>query len=281
MSLNAHRKVIATTKVFFGAAVRFEHIERDPCRHEVSTTGANRDRDFCITPDMATTIVDACPDTQWKLMFALWRFAGLRKMEIFELRWNHVLWDKGKLLVTAPKTSHHAGRGTRYVPIGAILPYLEAAFDEAAEGSERIITRYSEANSNLAKPFEQILERAGLVVWPKLFQNLRSSCETEWLDAGFPAHVVACWIGHTVRVQTDHYAQVDEHHFSAFNNRVANFGAHLAQKTPEVGRTEGNGKKRNPAKTQCFHGVSSDFVSLRESQNALERSRTSTSLTDT
>ncbi len=141
-------------------------------------------------------------------------------MEIFQLRWENILWDQGRMLVTIPKTKHHEGKENRFVPIGDILPWLEKAFDEAPEGSQRVITRFAESNVNLAKPFEKIIEAAGLTIWPKLIQNLRGACETEWLDAGIPAHVVARWIGHSVKVQNDNYAQVDDHHFEQFNAKA-------------------------------------------------------------
>ena len=38
-----------------------------------------------------------------------------------------------------------------------------------------IVTRFSSSNSNLDKPFRLIVESAGWVPWPKLFQNLRAS----------------------------------------------------------------------------------------------------------
>ena len=81
-----------------------------------------------------------------------------------------------------------------------------------------VITRFSDTNSNLDKLFKAILHRAGLVPWPKLFQNLRASCETEWLNEGHPAHVVAAWIGHSVKVQRDSYAQITDGHFERFNS---------------------------------------------------------------
>ena len=51
------------------------------------------------------------------------------------------------------------------------------------------------------------MERAGIKTWPKLFQNLRSSCSTE-LAQEFPAHVAAAWIGHSVEIANKHYWQV-------------------------------------------------------------------------
>lgn len=160
-------------------------------------------------------------------MFALWRLAGLRKMEVFGLRWEHILWDQRMMIVPSSKTAHHEGRDERVVPIAEIMPYLRAVADEASGESQAVITRYDKPLTNLDKPFKQILNAAGVSVWPKLFQNLRASCETDWLDWVGPkgernsAHVVASWIGHSIQVQVKHYAQVDDHHFETFNNGVA------------------------------------------------------------
>ena len=176
-------------------------------------------------------------------------------MEVFHLGWNDVLWDQGKVRVHIPKTQHHEGKEIRYVPIGDILPYLEAAFNEAEPGTDRVITRFSRSNSNLDKPFKTIVEAAGLVPWPKLFQNLRASCETEWLDSGLPAHVVANWMGHSVKVQNDSYAQVDDHHFERFNSVTEKGGTpggtvepRNAAKRPKVAHH----KVRKNADNQCF-----------------------------
>jgi hypothetical protein len=46
---------------------------------------------------------------------------------------------------------------------------------------------------------------------------MRASCETEWLSEGIPAHVVAGWIGHSVKVQRQSYAQITDGHFDKFN----------------------------------------------------------------
>src|SRR5262249_21631612 len=45
--------------------------------------------------------------------------------------------------------------------------------------------------------------------WPKLFQNLRASRETE-LAAIFPLHVVCAWLGNSALIAQNHYLQVTE-----------------------------------------------------------------------
>ncbi len=55
--------------------------------------------------------------------------------------------------------------------------------DDSAEAtgvvSGPIITRYRDSMQNLRTTFLKIIKRAGLKPWPKLFQNLRSTRETE------------------------------------------------------------------------------------------------------
>ena len=119
-----------------------------------------------------------------------------------------------------------------------------------------VIMRFSPINVNRHQPFLPIIKRAGLKPWPKLTQNLRAYCETAWLDSGMPAHVVANWIGHSVKVQNDNYAQVDDHHFDQFNEMQSEKVAHqVAQEARELKKTQGetvcHQKGRPSAKTRA------------------------------
>ena len=58
----------------------------------------------------------------------------------------------------------------------------------------------------------RIIRKAGIEPWPKLFQNLRSTRETE-LAEQYPLHVVCAWIGNSQPVAAKHYLQVTEGHF--------------------------------------------------------------------
>jgi hypothetical protein len=57
-----------------------------------------------------------------------------------------------------------------------------------------------------------IIDRTGLEPWPKVFQNLCSTRETE-LAEEFPMDVVCAWIGNSKAVAAKHYLQVTESHF--------------------------------------------------------------------
>ena len=83
----------------------------------------------------------------------------------------------------------------------------------------------------------------GLVPWPKLFHNLRSSCETQWLKDGERADLVANWIGHSIKVQNENYVQHTAEDIDAFNEKVP-FSDAIKSGTP--GGTEPMRTDENP-----------------------------------
>ncbi|MEO2019228.1 MAG: phage integrase SAM-like domain-containing protein, partial [Fuerstiella sp.] len=125
MAENSMRQRIANCKTFFSYAVREELIPNNPFRNQASTLIENEDGKQIIATEIIDNVIGSAPDVQWKLLIALWRFAGLRKMEPLELNWDDVLWGEGKLRVRSPKTRHHQGKEMRYVPIRDVLTYLE------------------------------------------------------------------------------------------------------------------------------------------------------------
>ncbi|GAB5442063.1 MAG: hypothetical protein Fues2KO_24120 [Fuerstiella sp.] len=281
MAENSMRQRIANCKTFFSHAVREELIADNPFRNQPSTTQENDNGKQNIAPEIIEQVIDAAPDDQWKALIALWRFAGLRKMEPLQLTWGDVLWDEGKLRVWSTKTSNHAGRSMRYVPLRDVRPYLEAAKPEGAKPEDRIISRYRPSMSNLHSPFKKIIEDAGVTPWPNLMKNLRLSCENDWLDRGeAPTHVIAAWIGHDVEVQKSHYAIVSDGHFDQFNERPVSHHVKMAHIVPQNSSERGGTDK----KTLSHQASQSEAKALkavkslvnRLSKIALERTRTST-----
>lgn len=154
--------------------------------------------------------------------------------EHLALKLGHVDWERGRITITSPKTEHHEGKESRIIPLFPELrQLLEQAFDEAPEGAEHFIRRYRDTNSNLRTQLKRIIRKAGLEPWPKLFQNLRASRETE-LAEEHPAHIVAAWMGHSVSVSAKHYLQVRD---SDFDKAVQN-PVHLGRKSGAVSRGE-------------------------------------------
>jgi len=65
---------------------------------------------------------------------------------------------------------------------------------------------YRNPSQNLRTQLEKMIRPAGLEPWPKLWQNLWASRETELMEQ-FPAHVVVAWPGHTQHVAQKHYQE--------------------------------------------------------------------------
>jgi len=215
MGENTVRKHSQNAKQFFKDAKRRKLIESNPFAHLKSTVQANPDKFYFISTDEANRVLDACPDAEWRLIFALSRYGGLRcPSEHVALTWDCVDWDKERIQIKSPKTERHAGGASRTIPMFPELrKHLEDVFDQAPEGSTHVITRYRDGNTNLRTQLIRIIRRAGLEPWPKLFQNLRSTRETE-LAEEYPLQVVCSWIGNSKSVAAKHYLQTTDEHFA-------------------------------------------------------------------
>ncbi len=207
-------RTIKRAKQFFKAAVRSRLIPSSPFADVKGSAVTDQTRRFFVTQDVTAKVLDACPDAEWRLIVALARYAGIRiPSELLLLEWSDVLWDQGKFRVRSPKTEHHEGKGERWVPIFPELrPYLEAAFEAAAEGAVHLVGRRNDG-VNLRTRLLRIIRRAGCTPWPKLFVNLRSSRETE-LVATYPLHVVCAWLGNSELIAQKHYLQVTDDDFA-------------------------------------------------------------------
>jgi integrase len=245
------RRRCSLARQFFGFAVDDLLITDNPFR-KLKGIGvvSNRERDHFLTREDADKILAACPDAEWRLIFALARYGGLRTpSETLALRWADIDWPAGKMTVHSPKTARHAGKETRLVPLFPELRQeLEEAFDPEAE---YVISRYRDPGQNLRTQFERIVKRAGLEPWEKLFQNLRTTRQTE-LSEQHPAHVVCKWLGNSVRVADRHYLQVTEEHFAAAVGgvpRVPNVAqnGHARAGNP---MKSGTRRSKNPEKTR-------------------------------
>jgi integrase len=244
---NTVRRRCSIAKQFFSDAVDRELIDRNPfAKMKKISVGANESRDYFVTRDEAQAVLDACPDAQWQLLFALSRYGGLRcPSEHLALTWNDIDFAADTMVVHSPKTEHHEGKAQRIVPLfPELLPYLEAVRDQAVPGldtplSAPVITRYRDSNANLRTQLRRIITKAKLTAWPKLFQNLRSTRATELLDANEPIHVVADLMGHSPTMLLKHYAQVTKDHRARVGRRAAN----ALQQSTETTDSDGNGRK--------------------------------------
>ncbi len=201
---------LKTVRLFFEHAGRMKLIDANPFRDvTVASTLPEERRHYVSAADTEKLIAAANPT--WRIIIALSRYAGLRcPSEVLSLKWEHVNFETARMTVPSPKTEHHAGKAYRACPIfTALRPHLDEAFELAAPGAVCVVGgKQGDAyrataqkpggwnNTNMRTTFEKVVRRAGLKQWPRLFQALRASCETD-LAAEHPFHVVTAWVGNT------------------------------------------------------------------------------------
>jgi hypothetical protein len=98
-------------------------------------------------------------------------------------------------------------------PPGATFSDRRLHFEQAlkdATGDFVVSERNEMTHRGLTAQFEKILYHAGVPRYPKLFQNLRSTRETELTNEGWSIHQVTAWIGNSPRVALKHYLQVTD-----------------------------------------------------------------------
>ena len=247
---NTLRRRCGRARQFFKAAIKAKLIEENPFEGMSVTVSGSTDKARCITEPESRKILKACPDLQWRLIFSLCRYGGMRcPSEVLALTWENVLWDSSRVIVTSPKTKRYGGHEQRVIPMFPELASVlneayEAAFDRREDPlavvSGPVVTRNSSADQNLRITFEKIvkragLKRAGLKPWPKPFQNPRATRETELMEV-YPSHVVVSWIGHSEKVARQHYLQTTDAHFE----KAVQAGGGGAQAGAKGMRNDGN-----------------------------------------
>ena len=195
-------------KTMFQHAVRDRLLQSSPFVDMKGASESNSERQHFISKEVAKKVSEACPDVDWRLIFALARFGGLRcPTEVLGLRWVDVDWAAGRLRIEAVKTE------LRFLPMfPEIRKALEESWEVAPDGAIYCVGRYRGGSANLRTQLMRILVSAGVAPWPKLFVNLRSTRRTE-LQEAFPDHVVNKWLGHSGKVAEKHYLQVTEEHW--------------------------------------------------------------------
>ncbi len=217
------RRRTGLARQFFTVARKRKLLSTNPFKQDglPTSVGGNASRRFFVTREMTEQILDAAPDAEWRLLIVLARYGGLRTpSESLRLRWTDIDIERKRFTVTSPKTEHHAGHESRIVPLFPdVASALDEAFVTAPEGAEFCVTRYRLNTLNLRTQFCRIIKRAGLQPWPRLWQNLRSSRQSE-LCGEFPEHVVCSWLGNSKAVAREHYLQVRESDFERAATRV-------------------------------------------------------------
>lgn len=202
------RKHIRTVKSIFNWAKLMRMVTANPF-DDFDGKALPSDPNHYVSLDDFEKLLDAAPTIGWKVLYALCRFAGLRRGEARSLLWAGEAIDKHgarhwigvdfqsrRICLVAEKT-----RMYREVPISPQLAYILAEAHRG--GSETVADLLS--YTNLTRLMQGHVRAAGLRPWSKLYQSLRSSCENDWKEQGIAEATYSVWIGHSVKVSRANY----------------------------------------------------------------------------
>ena len=178
----------------FHAAARRRLIPSNPFADLKSVTQANPER-FTSCPWRSRPGAGCLPDTEWRLIFALSRFGGLRcPSEHLGLRWI-TSTGNGPNDDPQPQDGTPRGGASRVIPIFPELrPYLEPAFEEAPEGADYVITRIG-TRTRIYAPIWNASSGGRLGALAQAVPESAGSTRQTELEETFPTHVVCEWIG--------------------------------------------------------------------------------------
>ena len=114
--------------------------------------------------------------------------------------WQHVDWERRTILIHSRKTEH-LGNETRLVPIfPELMPYLQDAWEVTPEGQDVMLPMLErKSDSHSADVVRKAIRAAALDPWPKLFNAMRATRDTE-LRRKHSAYLVDASTGHTERM---------------------------------------------------------------------------------
>ncbi len=193
-------------------AVGMGFIEFNPFSALPTPKAVNKDRNVDVPAETIIECIKVCGDPDLRIILALARFAGLRiPSELSQLNWTH--YDVSENTLSALNNNKQGEDHRKTIPVWPILEkYLQEHWEETAEKSESIVTQETlrVTAAAIRGRAERVIKKAGFQLWPRLFQNLRSSFENDLKRSGIPLADVAEMLGHSEKVQAESYLKLSK-----------------------------------------------------------------------
>lgn len=185
-------------RAIFREAVNVWILDRNALEVVRAESAGDETQNTIIERDQFEKVLKVLPDAQWRLLFCLSRYGGLRcPSESDALKWEHVDFAAREIYIPDSKR-----KKIRTIPLfPELLEPLRDAFDPEA------VFVLQEHRGSVGGWAMELLRRADMEPWSRFFHSMRASRESE-LAAEYPIHVVCEWIGNTPKVAKKHYLKV-------------------------------------------------------------------------
>lgn len=139
--------------------------------------------------------------------------------------WSDVDWRRDRLTVGSPKTARYVGHELRVISIfSEIYAPLQEVFEQVDTGQPYVLPMLRDRKAAaFRKPVMAAIKRTGLKQWPRLWQNIRATRQTEFEQVS-PSYVACTWMGNTRETARRHYLQVTDEHFEMAARKAVQHG---------------------------------------------------------
>ncbi|MSR83254.1 MAG: hypothetical protein EXS58_10080 [Candidatus Latescibacteria bacterium] len=208
---------IACLKILLRKAVEWGKIDSNPAKG-IKTFKEIPNPPRLLEQDEVAHLLAEIPE-HLKALVACGVFAGLRREELFHMRWEDVNWRDGELNVVSREAHHTKNYQSRRIPMNEALVEALRRHPRRLDSSHIFCNREGQPYENIRKALCGAGKRAGIEGGVGLHQLRHAFC-SHALMQGIDARTVQKWMGHRDLKTTLRYAHVSLDHEKAAIQRL-------------------------------------------------------------
>lgn len=247
LAVNTAKRRLGRVREIFNDACELGIIHRNPFQMRSLPVAVGVGVKDYVEAATIEAVIEHLPadKVEWKLLLAFGRFVGCRMpSEIENLTWDDINWAANTILVRSPKTEHHEGKAERLVPIFPQVAKLLLSQAEVVPTGTVYVFPQLRKHTNTATTVKKMVAAAGFECWPKFWNSLRASCETDLMDE-YGLRKACAWIGNSPAVAMKHYALMRKSDFldvGGKSDAAANGPISASEKTKGLTSTKSDAK---------------------------------------
>ena len=200
---NTINRRASTAREIFAFAIESDLLAKNPFKQKLIKTSVGAAKKKEVTKQVILDVIEHCPTTEWKLLFAFARFVGCRiPSEIQNLTWADIDRDKNQIRLWDEKREKN-----KTVPLFPEVEQLIAKQYDEVPDCEVYVFPNLRLNKNPGTTAKKYVKKAGYEVWNSFFNTLRANRETELMDE-YGIRKACAWIGNTPETAMKNYSIV-------------------------------------------------------------------------
>jgi len=218
-------------KVVLRKAVEWGHIETSTAR-DVKTYKESPEAPQLLEAQEVESLLREMPD-HLRGLIACAVYAGLRREELFHLRWEDINWTTGELTVASRRDHHTKNYQSRRIPMNTALTELLRRHPRQLGSLLVFCSRDGKPYTDVRDSLNAAALRAGIKGGARLHQLRHAFC-SHALMQGIDPRTVQRWMGHKDITTTMRYAHVSPDHERAAIQRLSYTTGHQVDTKVEI-----------------------------------------------